>query len=92
MSKGQQTVTGYGGPGGFVPSPRRAEREEVMPRYLAVPVEKRPPGDRPAPWRCTCPERKHYNRHTEPWQCRKEFTTPQRVLAWLKECYETPSR
>lgn len=56
-----------------------------MTRYTAPKVEKRPPGDRPQLWACTCPDRKHYNRHTEPWQCRHEFTTTQRVLAYLKE-------
>ena len=56
-----------------------------MSRYTAPIVEKRPPGDRPPPWVCACPERKPYNRHREPWQCRNEFMTSQRVLAWLKE-------
>ena len=54
-----------------------------MPRYLHAPVPKVYPGSQG--WRCTCPDVKPYKRHTEPWQCRNEFTTTQRVLAWLKE-------
>ena len=56
-----------------------------MSRYIAEKIEKRSPGNRPSGWVCVCAGMKNYRRHTEPWQCRKEFTTGQRVLAWLKE-------
>ena len=52
-------------------------------RYLYAPVAKMYPGSQG--WRCMCADVKPYRRHREPWECRKEFTTTQRVLAWLKE-------
>ena len=54
----------------------------MMPRYLHAPVAKVYPSSQG--WQCTCVDVKPYKRHTEPWQCRKEFTTTQRVLAYLK--------
>lgn len=53
-----------------------------MPRYPHTPVAKVYPGSQG--WTCQCDVPK-YKKHRDPWACRNEFTTTQRVLGWLKD-------
>jgi len=53
-----------------------------MPRYPHAPVAKVYPGSQG--WKCEC-HVPTYRKHKDPPQCRKEFTTTQKVLAYLKE-------
>ncbi len=54
------------------------KRSLSMLRYSAVPVLRKPPGERVPEWRCACPDRKPWQRHRFAMDCQD----PEEVKAW----------